>query len=122
VVEYEKLTNLNAAATSWASQQTTSGSYLSASPAKLIMFHWRSNTDPITTEERDRQLAELASYNNAADYSRLFLRNSSVLTYNLDMSGGSDRMLYYLTANYTRNNSMRIKTMTVYSGCLPAPP
>ena len=108
VVDYEKLTNLNASATSWGSQQTTSGSFLSASPAKLIMFHWRSNTDPITTEERDRQLAELASYNNAADYSRLFLRASSVLTYNLDMSGGSDRMLYYLTANYTRNNAMRV--------------
>src|SRR5690606_19587274 len=59
--------------------------------------------------ERDRQLAELASYNNSSEYSKLFLRTASTQTYNMDMSGGSDRILYFLTANYSHNNAMQVK-------------
>jgi len=108
VVDYDKIKNMNAPPTLW-SQQKTLGGYFYYTPAAMIMSHWRSNTNPITIEERDRQLAQLASYNNAADYSRLFLRTTTTQTYNLDMSGGSDRLLYYLTANYSRNNAMQIK-------------
>lgn len=108
VADYEKALNKNASAGAWAALNSLQGSKYS-SPAALIMYHWRSDTDPITTEERDRQLAALASYDNAADYSRLFLRTASTQTYNLNLSGGSDRMLYYLTANYSRNNAMQVK-------------
>jgi TonB-linked SusC/RagA family outer membrane protein len=107
-VNYDKIRNMNADPASWARQNTMQGfSYYN--PATLVMHHWRSNTDPITADERDRQLAALASYNNSGDYSRLFLRTASTQTYNLDMSGGSDRLLYYLTANYSHNNAMQVK-------------
>ncbi len=68
-VNYEKIRNMNADPASWGRQNTMQG-YIYSNPATLIMYHWRSNTDPITAEERDRQLAALASYNNSADYSR----------------------------------------------------
>jgi len=108
VTEFDKIKNMNAAGTLWDRQRTPQGA-TNYSPVALIMNHWRSNTNPITTEERDQQLAELASYNNAKDYSRLFLRTAVIQTYNLDMSGGTDRVLYYLTANYTANASTQIK-------------
>lgn len=108
VVNYEKIRNMNAAATLWGRQKSLAG-YFYYTPAALIMNHWRSNTDPITAEERDRQLEALASYNNADDYSRLFLRTATAQTYNLDMSGGTDRLLYYLTVNYSRNNATQVK-------------
>ncbi|WP_158643923.1 SusC/RagA family TonB-linked outer membrane protein [Pseudobacter ginsenosidimutans] len=73
-----------------------------------IMAHWRSSTDPITIEERDRQLAELGSYNNTKDYKRLFLRTATTQTYNLSISGGSRDALYYLTANYLGNRATQI--------------
>lgn len=108
VVDYEKIKNMNANALLWSRQKTLQG-YSYYSPANLIMNHWRSSVDPITTEERDRQLAALGAYNNAADYSRLFLRTASTQTYNIDMSGGNDRVLYYLTANYSHNNASKVK-------------
>lgn len=109
VMDYEKLRNRNAQPTLWQSLHGAQGGYLMANPAAAIMYHWRSNTDPISEEERNRQMAALASHNNSGEYSRLFLRNASTQTYNLDMSGGSDRLLYYLTVNYMRNNATEVK-------------
>jgi TonB-linked SusC/RagA family outer membrane protein len=108
VVDYEKIKNSNASPVLWARQKTLGG-FSNYSPANLVMNHWRSDTDPITAEERDRQLAAIAAYDNAADYSRLFLRTSAVQTYNVDMSGGSDRLLYYMTANYSHTDAMQVK-------------
>lgn len=108
VVEYDKIKNMTAASALWAQQKTLRG-YFNYSPANLVMLHWRSDTDPITTEERDRQLNALAAYDNSGDYSRLFLRTAFIQTYNLDLSGGNDRVLYYLTANYSRNNASQVK-------------
>lgn len=108
VVEFEKIKNFNASPTLWGRQETPSG-YFNYSPVALIMNHWRSATDPITEGERDRQLANIGAYNNAGDYSRLFLRTASTQTNNLDISGGTDRLLYYLTANYSHNNASQVK-------------
>jgi TonB-linked outer membrane protein, SusC/RagA family len=108
VADYEKERNMNANAAAWAQLNSLQG-FNYVNPATMIMYHWRSDSDPISTEERDRQLAALTSYDNSADYSRLFLRTSTTQTYNLDLSGGSDRILYYLTANYTHNNAMKVK-------------
>ncbi len=63
----------------------------------------------ITTENAEQQLEELASYNNAKDYSRLFLRTASTRTYNLDVSGGNEKALYYITANYTASDLSEIR-------------
>ncbi|RZM26264.1 MAG: SusC/RagA family TonB-linked outer membrane protein [Pedobacter sp.] len=108
VIDFEKLKNVAAGPTLWTTLQGAQGAYYNYNLPSLIMAHWRSGTSPITLEERDRQLAELASYNNAKDYSRLFLRNASAQTYNLDLSGGNNNILYYLTANYSKNNSTKL--------------
>ncbi len=42
------------------------------------MAHWRSSTDPISAEERDRQMADIALYDNTKDYRRLFLRTATI--------------------------------------------
>ncbi len=56
-----------------------------------------------------QELRELGAYNNAEDYSRLFLRTASTRTYNLDISGGNENALYYITANYTASDLSEIK-------------
>lgn len=58
----------------------------------------------ITAAQANQQLSDLASYNNTKDYSRLFLRNATTQTYNLDLTGGNQNALYYFTVNYTNNN------------------
>ncbi|MBS1564830.1 MAG: TonB-dependent receptor, partial [Bacteroidetes bacterium] len=107
VVDYQKLINLNAAPTAWG---TRVGPYVNLTRPGLVMAHWRSSTDSITAAERDRQLADIASYNNTKEYNRLFLRNAASQTYNVNMSGGSNRALYYMTVNYTRNSPTQVKS------------
>ncbi len=63
----------------------------------------------ISPEEADQQFEELASYNNTKDYGRLFLRTAVTQTYNLDISGGNENALYYVTANYTASDLSQIK-------------
>ncbi len=67
------------------------------------------NAYEITEEEANQQFEELGSYNNTDDYSRLFLRTAVTQTYNLDISGGNENALYYITANYTASNLSEIK-------------
>lgn len=57
----------------------------------------------ISAADAEAKFAEMKSYNNSQDYSRLFLRTAATQTYNLNLSGGSDRATYYITANYTDN-------------------
>lgn len=57
----------------------------------------------ITDEQAAGALADLYSYDNTDDYSRLFLRSPVTQTYNLNVSGGNGNALYYITANHTRN-------------------
>lgn len=53
--------------------------------------------------DADARFAEMKAYNNSSDFSRLFLRNAATQSYNLNVSGGSDRATYYITSNYTNN-------------------
>ncbi len=63
----------------------------------------------ITSEEAEQRFEELASYNNTNDYGRLFLRTAVTQTYNLDISGGNENVLYYITGNYTGSDLSKIK-------------
>ncbi|WP_256004847.1 SusC/RagA family TonB-linked outer membrane protein [Pedobacter deserti] len=108
VIDFEKLRNASAGPTLWTTLQGPQGGYYNYNLPTLIMAQWRSSTNSITLEERDRQLAELAAYNNSGDYGRLFLRNATTQTYNIDLSGGNNNVLYYLTANYSKNNLTKL--------------
>lgn len=57
----------------------------------------------LTEEEAAARYAEVGAYNNTHDYGELFLRNPTKQTYNLDISGGNAKALYYLTVNYNTN-------------------
>ncbi|RZM21227.1 MAG: SusC/RagA family TonB-linked outer membrane protein, partial [Pedobacter sp.] len=63
----------------------------------------------ITEAEVNRQLDSLGAYNNTKDYGRLFLRTAVTQTYNVDLSGGSDKALYYFSSNYVGGRSAQIK-------------
>lgn len=62
----------------------------------------------ITPEQAASSFAELRSYDNLNDYSRLFLRTALTNSYNLNVSGGSDNALYYITGNYTGDRKSQI--------------
>lgn len=62
----------------------------------------------ITADQSASTLAAMSSYDNLSDYSRLFLRNAVTQTYNLNVSGGNDNALYYITAGYTGNIQSKI--------------
>jgi TonB-linked SusC/RagA family outer membrane protein len=79
-----------------------------AYPAPALIMA-RQAAGVITEEQANQQFAELGSYNNAKDYSRLFLRTASTRTYNLDISGGNETVLYYITTNYTASDLSQIK-------------
>jgi TonB-linked SusC/RagA family outer membrane protein len=63
----------------------------------------------LTDAEVNRKLDSLGAYNNTKDYSRLFLRTAVTQTYNVDLSGGSDKTLYYFSSNYVGGRSSQIK-------------
>ncbi|MDD4639302.1 MAG: SusC/RagA family TonB-linked outer membrane protein, partial [Bacteroidales bacterium] len=86
---------------------TYGGYFYSYPPMALILAQQKAGV--ITEEEANQQFATLGSYNNTKDYERLFLRTASTQTYNLDMSGGDERVLYYLTTNYSNINASQIK-------------
>ena len=73
----------------------------------LIMA--QESASVITEEEAEQQFEELGAYNNTKDYARLFLRTAVTQTYNLDISGGNDNALYYITVSYADNNASQIK-------------
>lgn len=76
-------------------------------PAYYILAQSAANI--ITPAQAAESYAALESYNNAKDYSRLFLHSALTQTENLDISGGSENALYYITANYTGNRLEQIK-------------
>ncbi len=57
----------------------------------------------ITEQQLEQRFAALAAYDNAADYSRLFLRTAVNQQYDVNMSGGTERATYYISANYMNN-------------------
>lgn len=84
------------------------GSLFNYTPAVYTMIQQAAGV--ITQEEADKQLGTMRGYNNVEDYGKLFLRTAATQTYNMDVSGGNKNSLYYITANYTRNDASQIKT------------
>ncbi len=70
-------------------------------PVMAIIFQRDAGT--ITQSQMEQQLLELNSYNNTEDYERLFTRNAFAHQYNMNISGGTDKALYYFTGNYLGN-------------------
>lgn len=76
-------------------------------PAYYILAQSAANI--ITPAQTAESYTALESYNDAKDYSRLFLQSALTQTENLDISGGNENALYYITANYTGNRLEQIK-------------
>lgn len=62
----------------------------------------------ITQAQLEERFAALGAYNNAADYSRLFLRSAVNQQYDLNLSGGTQQATYYVSANYTANRFTKV--------------
>lgn len=107
VTAYQKIQNVpNEAA--WG-QLFTGTSLGGASPkSQVYLIQAQLAAKMITPEQAAQSFAALQNYDNADDYSRLFLRNAVTQTYNLNVSGGSGNALYYITANHTRNRLSEI--------------
>lgn len=96
-------------ANSWALLSTTAllgGGTVTRSPVYYILAQQAAKM--ITPEQAAASFADLASYDNLDDYSRLFLRTEATQTYNFNVSGGNENALYYITGNYTGNRDTRI--------------
>ncbi|MBN2660464.1 MAG: SusC/RagA family TonB-linked outer membrane protein [Tannerellaceae bacterium] len=109
IIDYMKSKYLDGHAylPSWSIISNPLSNYYNFPPPVMILAQLKSGV--ITQQQADQQLNAMGSYNNAKDYSRLFLRKASLQTYNLDISGGNKNVLYYLTANYTGNKAEQIK-------------
>jgi TonB-linked SusC/RagA family outer membrane protein len=83
------------------------GSYFTF-PTPVNIFS-QGTAGVLTEAEVNRKLDSLGAYNNTKDYSRLFLRTAVTQTYNVDLSGGSDKALYYFSSNYVGGRSSQIK-------------
>lgn len=64
----------------------------------------------ISREEMERRMAEQYAYDNSKDYSRFFEQNKVTQQYDFNFSGGSDKALYYVSSNFTRNQNAKIKS------------
>lgn len=109
LTEWEKINSATVSGLFWSRMGTLQGGTLNYNPPTMVMYNWRASSNGISLEERDRQLAEMASHNNTADYGRLFLRNGLTQTYNGNVSGGTRDIRYYITANYSKRNATEIK-------------
>lgn len=89
----------------WNNLFTNSGSR-AYSPAYYTMAQQAAAI--VTPYQANAAFKNIESYNNAKEYSRLFLRTAAAQTYNLDISGGNPNALYYFTANYTDNQLTQI--------------
>ena len=110
LTEWDRLNpNLLVTPNAWDILPTANGSNHNLNPSHSIMAQWLVPTNPISVEERDRKLAELALYDNTEDYSRHFLRTATLQTYNLDISGGNESARYYFTINFSDNAQNQVK-------------
>jgi TonB-linked SusC/RagA family outer membrane protein len=87
-------------ATTWNTLPTFAGSQ-GFDPTYYVLAQQAAGI--ITAADAEAKFAELKGYDNSEDFTRLFLRTAATQTYNLNMSGGSERATYYITANYTDN-------------------
>ena len=57
----------------------------------------------ITQQQMEDGFEKLSEYNNADDYEKYFLRTALTQQYNLNISGGTAKTIYYITGNYLGN-------------------
>ncbi|RZM27669.1 MAG: SusC/RagA family TonB-linked outer membrane protein, partial [Pedobacter sp.] len=96
-------------ANSWSLLSSTApigGGTVTRSPVYYILAQQAAGM--ISAEQAAASFADMASYDNLNDYSRLFLRTEATQTYNFNVSGGNENALYYITGNYTGNRDTRI--------------
>lgn len=74
-----------------------SGAWYNYPAPRLIVAQQAAGV--ITPAQAEQQFNELGAYNNAKDYEDLFLRSAITSTYNLNISGGNENVLYYLNTN-----------------------
>lgn len=107
VIDFAKESNANMGASTWLLMNDPSVGGLFTYPLPTAIIAQRV-AGVITAGEAERQLDLLKSYNNTADYGRLFLRNPTTQTHNLDVSGGTEQATYFITASYNRANLTKI--------------
>ncbi|WP_235012443.1 SusC/RagA family TonB-linked outer membrane protein [Pedobacter africanus] len=93
-------------ATSWGLLSTASAGAINRSAPYYIAA--QAAAGMITPAQAESAYAELASYDNIDDYSRLFERTAITQTHNLNVSGGNENALYYITGNYTGNRNNKV--------------
>ncbi|MBC9932076.1 SusC/RagA family TonB-linked outer membrane protein [Chitinophaga qingshengii] len=67
-------------------------------PVFDLLFRVQEGT--MTADEADRQIADIARYNNMADYKRLFYQTRTTRQVDFDVSGGTEKNTYILGINY----------------------
>lgn len=94
-------------ATSWGLLSSASlGSVRRSAPYYIAA---QAAANMITPAQAEAAYADLANYDNINDYTKLFLRTAATQTNNLNISGGNNNALYYITANYTGNKNTQVK-------------
>lgn len=111
LVNYQRrLSSASITAANWAQLATNvAGTGGAANRQQTYYIMAQAAANMITADQATKAFAELENYNNTEEYGDLFLRNAATQTYNFNVSGGNDKALYYLTANYTGNRLSRIK-------------
>jgi len=109
VVNYQKtFYSKSIDASTWGQMSTIGSIYKSVfSPVYYTIAQLAAKV--ITPDQAASSYANMQGYDNSADYSKLFLRSAATQTYNLSVSGGSDKALYYITGNYTGNRLQQIQ-------------
>ncbi|WP_170154467.1 SusC/RagA family TonB-linked outer membrane protein [Mangrovibacterium diazotrophicum] len=103
IIDFMEETRGSLAAGYWFSMNFPALSAQVTYPEPMVILAQKAG-GAITAEEAEEKLNALKSYNNTDDYSRLFLQNAVTQTYNLNISGGNKKTLYYLTANYAKSD------------------
>ncbi|SJZ63716.1 TonB-linked outer membrane protein, SusC/RagA family [Chitinophaga eiseniae] len=67
-------------------------------PIYDLLFRVKEGT--MTADAADRQIAEIAGYNNMAEYRRLFFQTRTAQQLDFDVSGGNEKSTYLLGINY----------------------
>lgn len=107
IVDYQRTLARNTVnSNTWGLLATQAQNTLTSNQTYYILAQQAANM--ITDEQAERAFDDLKSYDNLADYQRLFTRPAVAQTYNFNVSGGNHQALYYITANYTKNHSSNI--------------
>lgn len=64
----------------------------------------------ISREEMEKRMREQYAYDNTEDYSKFFEQNKVTQQYDFNLSGGTQKALYYISANFTNNQNSKVKS------------